>query len=651
MPRQRKPRDPFQISLSDKEMKDLAILLSTEIQGAIDARDTIIGDGMMIDQWHKLYEGGDKRLSKDTPWKGAANLTSWIGTEKVDSLRARTVQALFSDPIWVVEGWGEASARVPQVELFHQWKAEETRLQTILTKVIHNALIEGTGVLEVGEKPVPRKIRERVQVRFQTRPDGQVIRDMVTNKPVPMLDPTTGSPVPPDAQTPPDAVGLMVRDRIGKVRSGPQYRVIGLRDYVHLPGHAQEKSDIWGYAKRFWKRVPELKSLENLGVYADVDELGDEGEREPLTMHLREGQHIADQKGPTAEKELWEILFLNDLDGDGIEEWYVATLHLKKQKIIRLQYDDLGQSRYILWTPFPRPNFVYGYSLIGHKLETIIAEHTAWRNMIADRAHLAVNAPMKRVFGSIWNPKKEPWRPGGVLTVRDHRDLEPLTVTDVPRSAIEREGTVLSASERVSGLVDQNSGVNPMEERTLGEVRYVGAQGMVRIQEIVHHLHESMEDLFNINHEIWKRTLRENPEPFPSGLQAALEVKGMTLPDGAMNASMLEGVFRGKPNGSVESADPTRMKRDLAEFMTAMTQMAQAVPTMGMILNDPEVTKAILNQSMRVYRWEMRGAIERAFDKVQMMQRMRSQMGFPPGQAGPPRPPQEGPPSEPQQER
>jgi hypothetical protein len=202
-----------------------------------------------------------------------------------------------------------------------------------------------------------------------------------------------------------------------------------------------------------------------------------------------------------------------------------------------------------------------------------------------------------------------------------------MVVPDVPSSAIQREGTILSASERIAGLVDQNSGVNPNSDRTLGEVRYVGASSLVRIEEIVKHLQEAMEDLFHLRHEIWKRTLRENPEPFPTGLQAALESRGVTLPDELVDVNMLEGTFRGKPHGSVETADRSQMRNDFTGFLTAMTQFVQAVPTFATVFADFDVARAILSQSMRVFKWESRGVIDRALAKAKMMPPMPMQGG------------------------
>jgi hypothetical protein len=633
-----KARDPFEVPLDPEQREQLALRLIAEIEDAESVRTEVIGDNAKLDQWHLLYEGGDGKLTKDYPWPDAANLTSWIGTEKVDSFRARVVKTIFSEPIWTISGWNVDTKQVALIEQFHQWKAEEERLQTYLTKVVHNALIEGTGVLEVSERPILRKIRERKRVLLQTNEDGEVILDL-EGKPTPMTTPTgdlIDAPDTADHKT----TQILIVDRMVKVRGGPQYRVLSLKDFLILPGHAQERKDVWGFAKRVWKRLPELMLMQQMGVYTNVSALGEEDERVVTPEMQREGQGVASAKANTAEKEIWEFTFLDDLDQDGVQEWYIATLHKRTRTLLRLQKDDLGQSRYLLFVPFPRTRFIYGYSLIGHKLPTIIDEHTAWRNMITDRSKLVVAAPIKRLIGSVWNPQAVPWSPNAIIPVRDMNEIQAMTIPDVPASAIQREGAILQASERVAGMVDTAAGAHPEQDRTLGEVRTVLGESMIRIEEVVKHLQEALEDLFQIRHEIWKRTLKQGQAKLPKDLQAALEAKGVTVEEGQVTFQDLDVPVRGKPRGSVDTADVSVMRQDFIQFMTALTQFSQSVPTFGVLFQDPDLGKELLYQAVRVFRWENRDAITQAIDKAaekaKMMQAQQAMGGGPPQGAPPP---------------
>jgi hypothetical protein len=607
MPLPKAQRDPFEVRLSADKAKELAQELAFEIDEAEASRQSLVGTDQQLDSYHLIYEGGDGKLTKDTPWPGAANLTSYIGTEKVDALRARIMATIFTEPIWIVEGWGAAAQRAPFVEQYHQWKAEEEKLQGFVGKAVHNSLIEGTGVLEVCERAEWRRIRTRIQAALQMDP--------MTGGPV--LDPMTGLPsfqkderglvVPVSDLNTPSATTVV--ERYVRARKGPQYRVVSLRDFLVLPGHAQDKSEVWGYAKKFYRRMGQLKGLEEQGIYRGIESLGGDPEREPTSEEIRAGQTVASQVGDRVEKELWEILFLKDLDGDGVEEWYLATLSRNKRVLLRLQRDDMDTGRFLLITPFPRAKSIYGYSFIGTKLGTIIDEHSGIRNMIADRSALANSAPIRRVVGALWDPYEQPWGPRTVIDVRDVKEVDAMQVPDVPGSVVDRERTVLAASERVSGLNDATLGVSPQADRTLGEFQNVVQQSFVRIDEIIRNVQEALEDLWTVRHQIWKRTLQESEgEEIPGYLCAALTEAGFEVPNDKATADLLEGVFRGKPHGSVETADLNRQRTDFIGFMQALAQLAQSVPGLQMQLSSPQVMEALLGQAMRVFKWQNRQA-------------------------------------------
>lgn len=603
MARKKAQRDPFEVKLSEQEQMELAHELTRDIDDAEIARNKIVGTDGDIDKWHLTYEGGDSKLTKQTPWPGAANLTSYIGTEKVDAMRARIMQTIFVDPLWIVEGWGEAAGRSAFVERFHHWKAEEERLQGYVGRAVHNSLIEGTGVLEVAERAEWRRVRATIQGALQTDMFG-----------MPAMDPM-GMPqfvkddagMIQEAEDPQAPSASTVVERYVKSRRGPQYRVLGLKDFFILPGHAADRTEVWGYAKRFWRRMGQLKAAEADGIYKNIDGLGEDTEREARPDEIRAGQTIASQLGDRVEKELWEIPFLRDLDKDGIEEWYLATLSRTKRKLLRIQRDDLGPQRYLLFVPFPRANSMYGFSLIGHKLGTIIDEHTAERNAIADRSSLVNSAPIKRVVGALWDPYEQPFGPRSVIDVRDVKEVEAMQFPDVPGSLVQREQMTLAASERLSGMNDATLGVSPGSDRTLGEYNSVTQQSFIRIDEVIRNVQEAIEDLWLVRHEIWKRTLREGGrEQLPGSLVAAVEERGFRMPESGLTAELLEGTFRGKPHGSVETADLNRQRQDFIGFLQALAQLVQAVPGLQMMMSQPQAANSILKQAMRVFRWDDR---------------------------------------------
>src|SRR3990167_6550847 len=382
--RKRTDRDPFEVDLDTEQLDELTAFICREIEYAEQARDILVGDYQRLDAAHLMYEGGDGNLTKNTPWPGASNLGSFIVTEKVDSLRARIVATPFSDPVWIVEGWGDAAERAPMVEAFHQWKSEQEKLQTYLTRVTHNSLIEGMGILEVSDRVVLRKGVRRVKALLQRDDTSGAV----------MLDPN-GNPVPVlmkngryvDAEPGEPHLEMVVSD-IVRATAGPSFRVLNLKNFFILPGHATEREDIWGYVKKVWRRLPDLECREKEGFYKNVEALGLMGERQQTPAELRAGIDIAPQIDRTAEKEIYECTVLMDLDDDGYEEWYVVTLSKLHRTILRVQHQDYGTPHYILFVPFPRANSVYGYSYAYDKLGSLYDEHAALRNMFADRSNL-----------------------------------------------------------------------------------------------------------------------------------------------------------------------------------------------------------------------------------------------------------------------
>lgn len=612
-------RDPFDVKLSDEQKTTLEVWLSTELNNAISARSA---NEQEVDYWHALYEQARTRNPKNLPWPDAADLTSYIPCEKVDAIHARLMKTVWVSPLCTVEGWGNSAERAPFVEEFHQAKVEEERLQSVLDKLSLTCLIEPRGLLEVYESSETRTGRKTIQAKPQMTPDGGIVFDA---QGMPQLQ--TG----PDgkyleAESSDLAVTTIV-DSSDVIRTGPQYRVLPYRDSLILPGHARDKDEIWGYAKRIWPRLADLKQRAQDGVYDEdaVNGLTEVGDREPTPALERSRQDVAPQSGQqTAEKELWECLILVDvnqiLESRGRDplskkaykagsRWYLVTFHLRTQKLLRFQHDDFERSRYIPFILFPRTDrCTEGFSFIGHKLVTVTEEHTAYRNMAADGMSKKINAPILKMQGALWDEDEQPWGPKQVITVRDPREITSVEVSDVAPSVFEHIQYADRTAERLAGVNDIASGQVVAGDKTLGEIQMATEQSFVRMDLIVRRFQESVEDLMQVRHAIWKRTLAEKQDGVdaPESVLVGMEGRGITidnyLPNGKITAALLDGPFRFKPYGSVETSDINRLRSDLMGFMQGLPMMIQAFPTLRPMLASPQAARAMFRQFLRVFR-------------------------------------------------
>lgn len=611
-----KPRDPFDVTLTPAQKTALGQWLSVELTNAIAARSANESE---VEYWHALYEQARTRGASDLPWPDAADLTSFIACEKADAIHARLMRTIWVNPVWTVEGWGDAADRAPFVEEAHQYWAEEERLQSVLDKLALTALIEPRGLLEVYESSQTRTSRKTIRAKPKRDPETGGLLFDDAGAAMPETNPD-GAFAEASAE---EASIEQVVDHTDVIRTGPQYRVLPYRDSLILPGHARDKDEIWGYAKRIFPRLTDLQAKAKTGAYDQeaVDRLTAAEERETTPSLDRANQGIAPQYSLTAEKELWETLVLVDLNAimelrgqqkvRGLEgaRWYLATVHVGQQVILRCQHDDFERSRYVPFILFPRPDRVTeGFSLIGHKLVTTIEEHTAYRNMGADATNKAVNAPILKLQGALWDEDEQPMGPKVVITVRDPREITFPQIPDMPQSIALSITRAEAAAERLAGVNDIASGQVAQESRTLGEVQMATEQSFVRMDLIVRRFQEAMEDLAQIRHAIYKRMLQEKPDGIdaPQSVIVGAEGRGCTideyLPDGKITAALLDGAFRFRPYGSVETADPAKRRADALGFAEFVPKFAQMYPALAPQLTSPQAGRAILRQVLQAFR-------------------------------------------------
>jgi hypothetical protein len=635
------------------DYKDLARWLCEEIQNALDVRGHIDGQ---LDYWHRIYEQDRTRLFTNRPKPDGADLTSPLGTQYVDSLHARTMQTIFGvEPIWVVEGWADSVTKAPFVEEFHQWTAEDERVQSYVDRAIQNAWIDSEGVIEVYEEIDYRPVRKTIWAQLETVPDEMGQPRAVFGedlKPKFLMD-EKGKYLevepPPDGVEMPMGVAEVEIDSYEPVRIGPGYSVIDFRDFLVLPGHSKDKRDVWGYAKRLYRRYSYLEDKAKDGIYDKeaLKRIDDSNERETDLDDARRQTTVARQDGPTAEKELFEIAFLKNLDGKG-ERWWVATVHLGHQELLRLKYDDLGTQigfgRFVRFVPFPRKNSIGGFSVIGHKMITLIEEHTAIRNMRADRAALATSAPLKVQQGALYDPEEQPFGVGATIYVRDMNEVQQMEIADVPPSINQWEQTVLDASERTMGVTDIASGVTAQESRTLGERQMQAGYSEVRMNLVVKRLQEAMEELGQIRHAIWKRVLASQGDmPMPHGIMAGIEARGVDveqIPGGTITAQLLEGKYKFKPRGSVETADNGRLRNDFVQAIQMLPALMQTNPMIAASWQTPQAARALNEQFVKLFRFPDRQAIvgmpgQMAGGTAQMLNSPQAQQALQ-GGGGPP---------------
>lgn len=613
----RKFDDPFDTKLSAEKLNELANFLCDEIDAALSARSDLMEDDGLIDLCHALYE--QQPRNRKGPWPGAADLGSYIPTEKVDATRARLVKIIGkAEPLCVVEGRGQTAKNAPVVEEFHEWHQQrEEKLLIPLIRWWHQGLIERVGVLETYEK-IERvvTVTER-DVLVQVDPNNL---DEAGN-PAPVLD--NGEPVPErgtdgnliDAQSGEPQAKVKVRT-VEYIHRGPRHRIVSGKDFVWTPAHARDRDEeVWGYWKRFYRSNAKLEESVKNGIYDKeaVKSLGTAASRPNTSTETRQSisvQHTGETK--TNEHELFEGQVFLDLDGYG-PRWHLVTLSKLERRILRIKDDTINRCRYNLVALFLRTEGVDGYGFVLDKLFSLSAEHESVRNMSADRSNLAGNAPILRNKGSSWKPQVQPWGPNRVIDVDSEKEISQVKISDVPDSLVLRGRDVLQAAERVSGSSDiVSSGVVEGANPTATQVASSAAYSNARLEEQVTLAQEAIENLYEIRHLMLIRMLEFNEGmDVDASVVDRLKDRGFELENGRVTADLLKGAWRFKPRGSVESADPVLMERKFQSRYSSLANLAKVNPGIAQRLGNPELADAILQDWADVYKPRDRAAFLR----------------------------------------
>lgn len=596
-------RSPFDVHLSPDLREELERRLVEEIRTAKQARATVMEDNGLIDFAYSLYEQqSQKGISRDTPRYGGADLTSPIWAENVDALSARASRNIFKqEPLWITEGIGEASAKKePIVEAYMQFRQESIRLQKVAKRAVTASLVEFGSVLEVCEDAERCVKHEVVKADLARHPeDGSTLLDGKTGKPMPAYD-DQGELVPVDESA--DAFVEVHRRYVDYTRRGAYVRRRSMKDFVFLPSHAEDDREVWGHANRFWLSLSAInrrmldgefdeEAVEKLGADSHERQQTPEADRASVTVTYTPGYD-------SAEKELWRVQCWLDVKGDGDYCFYAAIVSEIHGCVLSLKYDWLQRFRTVYVNPYPCSYSVYGYSMVLTKLLTIGEEHTAYRNMNADRTTLKSNAPMKRLHGAQWDPTIQPFGAGQVIDVSNMNELQPMQFDDVTQQAMTKEQQCVADAQRVIGFNDIAIGQQSATNRTLGENQMATQQSFVRTDDPISNIEEALEEVGEIMHAIEVQALKDMKEGMnaPAAVTQQIQYAGDPSFNGVFTADMISGQFRFKPRGSTDEADPQRRTQRRQAGVSNLMALAKVNPLIAQRLQGPDFADAMMQE-------------------------------------------------------
>lgn len=191
----------------------------------------------------------------------------------------------------------------------------------------------------------------------------------------------------------------------------------------------------------------------------------------------REGVSGGQARRKENSHEVWEIYFRKDLDGDGVSERYVATVHYASGEILRVipfpyEHNEWPFTRFAFEMTEPRWYSARGVPELIYDLQV---EITAQHNAKID--NMAIQNSKSFIYrdGSVRNPDKWRFRPGAMLSARRPEDVVPITHQIMDFSFNAEEENLRAWAEEYVGTPDFGiSNINQrVERRTATEIEQI----------------------------------------------------------------------------------------------------------------------------------------------------------------------------------
>lgn len=466
------------IELPEQKKKKLASKLCQEIQEWKDSRSKL---QQKLREWNDLAEGIEKPT--DFPWVGASSVHIPLPKIKLREIKStitrntmRPVPFLMCKYSGAEDQLSTYQSTTKQIEDFME---DALRNKTNIHSTLKEALL-----------PIGRDGTTPVQIMWETEIERvtdykmyESVEDFLSDY--------------PDA----DSAGISskkFRDIVAKLHNGSTYEVqyeydlvtydapkayiVPLVDFFHWPVFESDISNTETHGKRIWYKDYDIERLHSIGKFDNKDDVtkilkmaGDIRDDESITVSRDNIEGIdrsTDTKG-SREFECYELCHKEDLDGDGVKEKYLVTIHFKSSTILRIEKYPIrkGQSSYFPLRFMKRDGRLLGFSLcedlsgVSNEIDIIHRQRINSRT-ITHVPSFKAKTGTKGLFDP--SDKRLQFRPGVTFYLDDpDGDVKQFDIRPVDLSgSMDEENMLIQFAELIVGASSGLSGQsNPLDPR------------------------------------------------------------------------------------------------------------------------------------------------------------------------------------------
>jgi len=412
---------------------------------------------------------------KPKPWKGCSNIQPPASQIVKDTLHANLLRSFFRKPTYVdvkpVSASDVLTAQKRQQYLNWQLR-EEVGMRMVGDSIFDLSLIFGncfTKTIYVKEKSVKTEIQ---QVPIIDENGQEVMTDQSVDNETVTFDGVKIKIINvDDFYISPWATGLqrgesehiIIRTRVTR---NEYYELVKQNDYEDIEITLGKKSEylIDRMVDRVFDKI--LKTNKDLQDTEDT-----------LTLVEYYGEFYNEK-----EDKVYEI---------------VCVINPSTRSLCKLFINNIGKRPLTNYCPYPRPNRVYGESLMD-KMKYLQAELNTIHNQRLDSATMRICSPIFYNRGCDFDATKFTMEPGLTVPVDDVRNILQLTAPDAAVSQYREEDMVWKYVEQSSGVNQPMQGVQTSGDTTATEVATMSERAGVRFEMIYQRYENAFKEQYEL---------------------------------------------------------------------------------------------------------------------------------------------------------
>lgn len=595
--------------VSEQRWTEVSNDLYQSIDATLSARQPLMDN---LREWSDRYDMIVEE--KDFPFEDSSNVSLPYMPAQLESLVAYTAGAVIVPRMFIVQG--NTPVAIPNAAMVEKfYNTELLRLRSDgssyfsrLIDWLHMSYRDGTAVMEVLWN---RQRRRKLSTSY-----------------VPKIDDLTGMPMMengmPVWEERTEEVDVYVKDYA-------EWTPIPLKEFVLIPDEARSIEDAAAVARVEWLYEDQLDRMVRAGVL-DSDEcemalryammgtndiasdrtgVYDKNASRQIAIGIGQGAMASPtfkNRGPI---KVWRIHSRqHDMNGDGLVEENIFWLHELSQRMLGwMPYDyATGQRPFFSFSPFPRPDRFYGFSL-PERLSGVQEAMDFQVNSRDDQIALRMKPPMFVKEGAEVLLKDGVWYPGAMIEVESNNDADPTikipTQPDIPISSWQQEALFKSYGNDYTGLSQPAMGTQGQGKRSATELKQQNMGQGTRLNLVNMRYRVSCQQVINFTHTLNKQYMKTSP-------QTVDNMQIFTVPLDVMAQDYTIGIA-----GMTDPLDSTTRK---TEMMT-LFELMMKVP---LIAQNPLRTwywmRSVLEAFGRADVYQLIGTEQDAQQAAQMMQ-------------------------------